>query len=49
MSKIKEDQRPLGAQHSWARTPGTFLAGQSYIDGVDATAVWVQPDADDRR
>lgn len=34
----KADTRPLGADHSWARTPGTYLAGRSNIDGVDALA-----------
>jgi hypothetical protein len=32
------DTRPLGADHSWARTNGTYIAGRSYIDGVDETA-----------
>ena len=38
MAKIKEDFRPLGSKHSWAQTPGTYLAGQSAIDGADAVA-----------
>jgi hypothetical protein len=32
------DTRPLGADHSWARSNGTFIAGRSYIDGADETA-----------
>ena len=30
--------RPLGSDHSWARTHGTYLAGRAYIDGADETA-----------
>jgi hypothetical protein len=32
------DTRPLGADHSWARTNGTYIAGRAYIDGADETA-----------
>ena len=42
MSKTKEDLRPLGASHSWARTPGTYIAGQAAIDGADHTAVTME-------
>jgi hypothetical protein len=38
MNKIKEDLRPLGSPQSWARTYGTYIAGQAAIDGVDVTA-----------
>jgi hypothetical protein len=38
MGKMKEDLRPLGAPHSWARTPGTFIAAQAAIDNADHTA-----------
>ena len=37
MSKPK-DARPLGSPQSWARTPGTMIAGQAHIDGVDHLA-----------
>lgn len=30
--------RPLSDERSWARTNGTYIAGRSYIDGVDETA-----------
>jgi hypothetical protein len=30
--------RPLGSNHSWARSHGTYLTGRAYIDGVDETA-----------
>jgi len=39
MTKIKQDTRPLGKPHSWAQTPGTYLAGQAHIDGADAVAI----------
>ena len=32
------DTRPLGSEHSWARTNGTYLTGRAYIDGADETA-----------
>jgi hypothetical protein len=32
------DTRPLGADHSWARTNGTYISGRAYIDGADETA-----------
>jgi hypothetical protein len=35
----KEDSRPLGSPKSWAKTHGTYIAGQAAIDGVDAIAV----------
>jgi len=35
----KQDLRPLGNPKSWATTPGTYLAGQSHIDGADAVAI----------
>ena len=36
MGKVKEDTRPLGSPRSWARTPGTMIAGrQAHIDNVD--------------
>lgn len=38
MSRIKEDTRPLGGANSWARTPGTFIAAQAVIGGVDHVA-----------
>ena len=38
MSKLKQDPRPLGAPQSWARTPGTYISTQAYIDGVDHVA-----------
>src|SRR6185436_16016532 len=39
MSKIKQDFRPLGKPHSWAKTNGTWLTGKAHIDGVDAVAI----------
>ena len=39
MAKLKPDTRPLGSQRSWARTPGTYIAGQAHIDGADAVAI----------
>jgi len=41
MARISEqaDKRPLGDQRSWARTNGTFLAGQAHIDGADRMAI----------
>jgi len=39
MSKIKQDLRPLGKPHSWAASNGTYLTGQSAIDGADAVAI----------
>jgi hypothetical protein len=39
MGKVKEDTRPLGAPHSWARTPGTYISGRANIDGADQAAV----------
>jgi hypothetical protein len=30
--------RPLSSEKSWARTPGTYIAGRAYIDGADETA-----------
>lgn len=32
------DTRPLGDQKSWARSPGTYIAGRAYLDGADETA-----------
>jgi hypothetical protein len=32
------DTRPLGSEHSWARTNGTYISGRAYIDGADETA-----------
>ena len=42
MGKVKEDLRPLGAPHSWARTPGTVIAFQAAIDGADHAAVTME-------
>jgi hypothetical protein len=39
MSKLNQNSRPLGSQKSWAKTPGTYIAAHSHIDGVDATAM----------
>jgi hypothetical protein len=42
VSKFKQDThdtRPLGAPQSWARTPGTYIAAQALIDGVDQVAI----------
>src|SRR4051812_24591914 len=33
------DPRPLGNPNSWARTPGTYIAGQANIDGTDKVAI----------
>jgi hypothetical protein len=33
------DGRPLGGANSWARSPGTYIAGQANIDGADRVAV----------
>lgn len=30
--------RPLGSERSWARSPGTYIAGRAYLDGADETA-----------
>lgn len=30
--------RPLGAPNSWARSPGTMIAGRAYLDEADQTA-----------
>jgi hypothetical protein len=31
--------RPMMAtEHSWARSPGTYIAGRAYLDGADETA-----------
>lgn len=30
--------RPLGATNSWARSPGTMIAGRAYLDEADQTA-----------
>ena len=35
----KQDIRPLGKPHSWAKTNGMWLAGQAAIDGADAVAI----------
>ncbi len=32
------DNRPLGDPRSWSRSPGTYITGRAYIDGVDETA-----------
>jgi hypothetical protein len=37
MGKVK-DSRPLGAEKSWAKTPGTYITGRAYLDGADETA-----------
>jgi len=42
MGKVKEDLRPLGAAHSWAKTPGTLISGQAAIDGADHAAVMME-------
>lgn len=34
-----QDTRPLGDPNSWARSSGTYIAGRSYLDGADETAV----------
>jgi hypothetical protein len=28
----------MAGDHSWARTPGTYIAGRAYLDGADETA-----------
>ena len=38
MGKMKQDTRPLGGANSWARTPGTYIAAQAVISGVDHVA-----------
>ena len=42
MGKIKEDPRPLGASHSWAKTPGTYITGQAARDGADYAAAMME-------
>lgn len=32
------DARPLGSEHSWARSNGTYIAGRAYLDEADQTA-----------
>ena len=39
MTASKQDLRPLGKPHSWAKTNGTWLTGKAHIDGVDAVAI----------
>lgn len=40
MGKVKEEAVwPLGKTRSWAKTPGTYIAGQAHIDGADAVAM----------
>lgn len=29
----------MATEHSWARSPGTYIAGRAYLDGADETAV----------
>lgn len=29
----------MASEHTWARSPGTYLTGKSHIDGVDAVAI----------
>jgi hypothetical protein len=36
------DARPLGADHSWARSHGTYIAGRAYVDGADETAAQME-------
>jgi hypothetical protein len=38
MSKLNQDSRPLGSPQSWAKTPGTYIAAQAHIDGLDDLA-----------
>jgi hypothetical protein len=38
VNKPKPDPRPLGSPQSWARTPGTFISAQAFIDGADQLA-----------
>ena len=40
--KTSSDTRPLGAPHSWAKTPGTLISGQAAIDGADHAAVMME-------
>ena len=42
MSRVKEDTRPLGASHSWAKTPGTYITGQAARDGADYAAAMME-------
>jgi len=42
MTKPKQDTRPLGAKHSWAQTPNTWIAGQAAINGTDQVAVTME-------
>lgn len=42
MGKIKQDPRPLGAAHSWAKTPGTYIAARAHIDGADHAALTME-------
>jgi len=42
MAKPKQDNRPLGAKHSWAQTPNTWIAGQAAINGTDQVAVTME-------
>jgi hypothetical protein len=39
MGKVKEGIASQGRIHSWAKTPGTYIAGQAHIDGADAVAM----------
>jgi hypothetical protein len=39
MTAKDNDSRPLGSRNSWAKTHGSYIAGQAAIDGVDAIAV----------
>jgi len=42
MAKPRQDNRPLGARHSWAQTPNTWIAGQAAINGTDQVAVTME-------
>jgi len=42
MGKPQKDTRPLGAKNSWAQTPGTYIAAQAHIVGVDHAAVTME-------
>jgi len=42
MGKLKQDSRPLGSPKSWAKTPGTYISAQAYIDGADHAAVMAE-------
>ena len=33
-----EPRTMMAGDHSWARSPGTYLSGRAYIDGADETA-----------